>query len=104
MQSLRKITTIPGFAEPLNVTFTAEGSKAYIGNYGAHWIGVVDVRRHELLKKIQNKEVPGVAILDPDKYLWEGHGIYIAMFVPDARSLYTMDDDLRSVGVIESFK
>ncbi len=30
-----------------------DGSKAYVGNYGAHWVGVIDVRRHELLKKIQ---------------------------------------------------
>ena len=53
MVSLTKVKTIPGFAEPLNVTFSSDGSKAYIGNYGAHWVGVIDVRRHELLKKIQ---------------------------------------------------
>src|SRR5262245_64867219 len=71
MQSLTKIKTIPGFAEPLNVTFTPDGTKAYVGNYGAHWVGVIDVRRHELLKKIQIAEVPGIAKLDPDKYLGE---------------------------------
>src|SRR3989454_2805662 len=102
MQSLTKIKTIPGFAEPLNVTFTADGSKAYIGNYGAHWIGVVDVRRHELLKKIQIAEVPGIAKLDPDKYLGEVHGINIAMFGPDGRYLYAADGDLGFVGVIDS--
>ena len=59
MQSLSKIKTIPGFVEPLNVTFLPDGSKAYVGNYGAHWVGVIDVRRHELLKKIQIAEVPG---------------------------------------------
>ncbi len=74
MQSLSKIKTIPGFAEPLNVTFLPDGSKAYIGNYGAHWVGVVDVRRHELLKKIQVAEVPGVAKLDPEKYLGRDPG------------------------------
>ena len=78
MQSLSKIKTIPGFAEPLNITFTADGSKAYVGNYGAHWVGVVDVRRHELLKKIQIAERPGVAKLDPERYLGEIHGINIA--------------------------
>ena len=34
-------------------------SKAYIGNYGAHWVGVIDVTRHELLKRIQVGEVAG---------------------------------------------
>src|SRR5207247_2799982 len=97
MQSLTKIKTIPGFQEPLNVTFTADGSKAYIGNYGAHWVGVVDVRRHELLKKIQIAEVPGIAKLDPDKYLGEVQGINVAMFDAVGRYLYAADGDLGSV-------
>src|SRR5215217_5421455 len=88
MQSLTKIKTISGFAEPLNVTFLPDGSKAYIGNYGAHWIGVVDVRRHELLKKIQVAAVPGIAKLDPDKYLSEIHGINIAALSNDGKYLY----------------
>ena len=102
MQSLTKIKTIPGFVEPLNVSFTADGSKAYVGNYGSHWVGVVDVRRHELLKKIQIAEVPGVAKLDPEKYLGEVHGINIAMFGSDGRYLYAADGDLGVVGVIDS--
>ena len=60
------------------MTFLPDGSKAYIGNYGAHWVGVIDVRRHELLKKIQVAPVPGVAKLDPAKYLGEIKGINIA--------------------------
>src|SRR5437870_2303317 len=83
MQSLTKIKTIAGFAEPLNVTFTADGAKAYVGNYGAHWVGVVDVRRHELAKKIQVAAAPGVAKLDPSKYLGEIHGINIAALSND---------------------
>jgi YVTN family beta-propeller protein len=102
MQSLTKIKTIPGFVEPLNVTFTADGSKAYVGNYGAHWIGVIDVRRHELLKKIQIAEVPGVAKLDPDKYLGDIHGINIAAPSADGRYLYAADGDLGVVGVIDA--
>jgi YVTN family beta-propeller protein len=101
MVSLTKIKTIPGFAEPLNVTFLPDGSKAYIGNYGAHWVGVVDVRRHELIKKIQIAEVPGVAKLDPQKYLGEIKGINIAMPSPDGRYLYAADGDLGVVGVID---
>ena len=102
MQSLTKIKTIPGFVEPLNVTFTPDGSKAYVGNYGAHWVGVIDVRRHELLKKIQIAEVPGVARLDPDKYLSEIKGINIAAISNDGRYLYTADSDLGVVGVIDT--
>jgi len=101
MQSLSKIKTIPGLAEPLNVTFLPDGSKAYVGNYGAHWVGVIDVRRHELIKKIQIAEVPGVAKLDPDKYLGEIHGINIAAPSYDGRYLYAADGTLGVVGVID---
>jgi YVTN family beta-propeller protein len=101
MVSLTKIKTIPGFVEPLNVTFLPDGSKAYVGNYGAHWVGVVDVRRHELLKKIQIAEVPGVAKLDPAKYLGEIKGINIAMITNDGRYLYAADGDLGVVGKID---
>ncbi len=101
MVSLSKIKTIPGFVEPLNVTFLPDGSKAYVGNYGAHWVGVVDVRRHELLKKIQIANVPGVAKLDPDKYLGEIKGINIAALSNDGRYLYAADGDLGVVGVID---
>ncbi|MQA29915.1 MAG: hypothetical protein GEU82_08765 [Luteitalea sp.] len=102
MQSLTKIKTIPGFVEPLNVTFTPDGTKAYVGNYGAHWVGVIDVRRHELLKKIQVAEVPGVAKLDPAKYLGEIKGINIAAISNDGRYLYAADSDLNLVSVIDT--
>src|SRR4026207_1036088 len=101
MVSLTKIKTIPGFAEPLNVTFSADGSKAYVGNYGAHWVGVVDVRRHELMKKIQVAEMPGVAKLDPAKYLGEIKGINIAAPTNDGRYLYATDTDLGVVAKID---
>ena len=102
MQSLTKIKTIPGFVEPLNITFTPDGTKAYVGNYGAHWVGVIDVRRHELLKKIQVAEVPGVAKLDPAKYLGEIKGINIAAISNDGRFLYAADSDLNVVSVIDT--
>src|SRR5438876_4968672 len=101
MVSLSKIKTIPGFVEPLNTTFLPDGSKAYVGNYGAHWVGVIDVRRHELLKKIQIAEVPGVAKLDPAKYLGEIKGINIAQITNDGKLLYAADSDLGVVGVID---
>jgi len=102
MVSLTKVKTIPGLVEPLNVTFTPDGSKAYVGNYGAHWVGVIDVRRHELLKKIQIAEVPGMAKLDPEKYLSEIKGINIAAPSIDGRFLYAADGDLGVVGVIDT--
>jgi YVTN family beta-propeller protein len=101
MVSLTKIKTIPGLAEPLNVTFLPDGSKAYVGNYGAHWVGVIDVRRHELLKKIQVAAVPGVARLDPEKYLGEIKGINIAQISNDGKLLYAADTDLGVVGIID---
>lgn len=102
MQSLSKIKTIAGFVEPLNVTFLPDGTKAYVGNYGAHWVGVIDVRRHELLKKIPVGEIPGVAKLDPGRYLSEIKGINIAAPSNDGRYLYAADSDLGVVGVIDT--
>ena len=102
MQSLSRVKTIPGFVEPLNVTFLPDGSKAYVGNYGAHWVGVIDVRRHELLKKIQVAAVPGIARLDPAKYLGEIKGINMAVLSNDGRYLYTADTDLGVVSVIDT--
>jgi YVTN family beta-propeller protein len=102
MVSLTKVKTIPGLAEPLNVTFSSDGSKAYVGNYGSHWVGVIDVRRHELLKKIQIAEVPGIAKLDPQRYLGEIHGINIAAPGNDGRYLYAADGTLGVVGVIDT--
>src|SRR5215207_7392197 len=102
MVSLSKIKTIPGFVEPLNVTFLPDGSKAYVGNYGAHWVGVIDVRRHELLKKIPVGNIPGVAKLDPDKYLGENKGINIAALSNDGRYLYAADSDLNVVSVVDT--
>jgi YVTN family beta-propeller protein len=101
MVSLTKIMTIPGLVEPLNTTFLPDGSKAYVGNYGAHWVGVIDVRRHELLKKIQVAEVPGVAKLDPEKYLSEIKGINIPQITNDGRFLYAADTDLSVVAKID---
>src|SRR5580765_2109128 len=101
MVSLTKIKTIPGLVEPLNTTFTPDGSKAYVGNYGAHWVGVTDVRRHELSKKIQIAEVPGVAKLDPAKYLGEIKGINIPQITNDGKFLYAADTDLGVVGKID---
>lgn len=102
MVSMTVIKTITGLAEPLNITFTPDGSKAYIGNYGAHWVGVVDAKRHELLKKIQVAEVPGIARLDPDRYLGEINGISNATISADGRYLYCADGDLGVVGVIDT--
>src|SRR5262247_536985 len=102
MLSLTKIKSIPGLVEPLNTVFLPDGSKAYVGNYGAHWVGVIDVRRHELAKKIQVGAVPGVAKLDPNKYLSEIKGINIAAPSNDGRYLYAADGDLGVVGVIDT--
>ncbi len=102
MVSMSVIKTITGLAEPLNITFTPDGSKAYVGNYGAHWVGVIDVKRHELAKKIQVAEVPGIAKLDPDKYLGEINGISNASISNDGRYLYAADGDLGVVGVIDT--
>jgi YVTN family beta-propeller protein len=102
MQSMTTIRTIEGLAEPLNVTFTPDGTKAYIGNYGAHWVGVIDVTRHELLKKIQIDQLPGVSRLNPGRYLGEVKGISNATPSADGRYMYCADGDLGVVGVIDT--
>ncbi len=101
MLSLTKIKTISGLVEPLNTVFLPDGSKAYVGNYGAHWVGVIDVRRHELLKKIQVGDVPGVAKLDPEKYLGDIKGINIPQITNDGKYIYAADTDLGVVAKID---
>ncbi len=102
MTSMTEIKRIPGFAEPLNITFTADGTRAYVGNYGAHWVGVIDVTRHELLKKIHVGTVPGIAKLDPERYLGEIKGISNVSISNDGRYLYAPDGDLGIVSVIDA--
>ena len=102
MVSLTEIKRITGLAEPLNITFTPDGSKAYVGNYGAHWVGVIDVTRHELLKKIQVGAAPGIARLDPERYLSEIKGVSNASISNDGRYLYAADGDLGIVAVIDT--
>ncbi len=102
MVSLTEIKRIHGFAEPLNITFTADGTKAYVGNYGAHWVGVIDVTRHALFKKIQVGTVPGIAKLDPERYLGDIKGISNVSISNDGRTLYAADSDLGLVTVIDS--
>ncbi|NOX92109.1 MAG: hypothetical protein GXP18_06580 [Gammaproteobacteria bacterium] len=102
MATLVEIKRIHGFAEPLNITFTPDGSKAYVGNYGAHWVGVIDVTRHELLKKIHVGRTPGIAALDPGRYLEEIKGISNVSISNDGRYLYAADGDLGIVSVIDS--
>jgi len=102
MTSFTEVKRITGLAEPLNITFTPDGSKAYIGNYGAHWVGVIDARRHELLKKIQVGQVPGIAKLDPERYLGEIKGVSNASITNDGRYIYAADGDLGIVGVIDT--
>jgi YVTN family beta-propeller protein len=102
MVSLTEIKRIPGLVMPLNITFTPDGTKAYIGNYGAHWVGVIDVSRHELLKKIQIGTVPGVAKLDPGRYLSDIKGVSNASISNDGRYIYAADGDLGIVGVIDT--
>jgi YVTN family beta-propeller protein len=102
MVSMTEIKRITGLAEPLNITFTPDGSKAYIGNYGAHWVGVVDVNRHELLKRVEVGQVPGVAKLDPERYLGEIKGVSNASMSNDGRYIYAADGDLGVVGIIDT--
>jgi YVTN family beta-propeller protein len=102
MVSMTEIKRIPGLVEPLNITFTPDGSKAYVGNYGAHWVGVIDVTRHELAKKISVGQPPGVAKLDPDRYLGEIKGVSNASISNDGRYLYAADGDLNAVGIIDT--
>jgi YVTN family beta-propeller protein len=89
MVSMTEIKRIPGLAMPLNITFTPDGSKAYIGNYGAHWVGVIDVNRHELLKRVEVAPVPGVARLDPERYLADIKGVSNASISNDGRATST---------------
>lgn len=98
----RELKRLTGFAEPHNITFLPDGSKVYVANLGAHWIGVVDGRRHELLKKILIARPNVPTQLHPDRYLNEINGIVNVTLTLDGRYAYAADGDFDVVGVIDT--
>lgn len=98
----REIKRLTGFAEPHNITFLPDGSKAYVANVGAHWVGVIDGRRHELLKKILIAKPTAPTQLQPDRYLSKIDGIVNVTLTLDGRTAYAADGDFNVVGVIDT--
>lgn len=97
-----EIKRLTGFAEPHNITFLPDGSKAYVANFGAHWVGVIDGRRHELLKKILITKPTAPTKLQPSRYLSEINGIVNVTLTVDGRYAYAADGDFNVVGVIDT--
>lgn len=98
----KEIKRLTGFAEPHNITFLPDGSKAYVANVGAHWVGVMDGRRHELLKKILITRPTAPTKLQPDRYLSKINGIVNVTLTLDGRYAYAGDGDFNVVGVIDT--
>ncbi len=97
-----EVARIGGFAEPHGVTFTLDGKKAYIANFGAHEVGVVDTKTHQLVKRIAVGSAYKVAALNPERYLTEIKGIANVTLTPDGRYGYAADGDSGEVAVIDT--
>ena len=100
----KEIKRIEGFHEPHGVTFTSDGTKAYIANLGAHRVDVVDARKHEVIKQLSIGDVYQVASKDPARYLSDIKGIVNATITPDQKYVYAADGDSNLVAVIYTKK
>ena len=100
----KEIKRIPGFYEPHGITFTADGTKVYVGNLGAHRVDVIDARKHEVIKQLSIGDVYQVASKDPAKYLSDIKGIVNATITPDQKFVYAADGDSNLVAVIDAQK
>ena len=102
MQSLKKIKTIPGFAEPLNITFTPDGSKAYVGNYGAHWVGVIDVTAPRADQEDPDRRTSRASRSSIPPSTSARSRASTSPHPPTTALLYAADGDLGVVGVIDT--
>lgn len=100
----KEVKRITGFYEPHGVTFNADASKAYIANFGAHHVDVVDTSKHEIIKQLSIGDVYQVASKNPDRYLSEIKGIANVTLTPDGRFGYAADGDSNLVAVIDTEK
>jgi YVTN family beta-propeller protein len=102
MQSLSVIKTIEGLKEPLKSPSRLTAPKPMSAITALTSLGVIDVTRHEVIKKNPDRPDAGHHALEPTKYLNEIHGIFNATPSADGRYLYAADGDLGVVGVIDT--
>ncbi|MBI2915527.1 MAG: hypothetical protein HYY07_01555 [Elusimicrobia bacterium] len=100
--SNQEIKRITGFHEPHGVTFNQDASKAYIANFGAHRIDVVDTSKHAISKQISVGDAYQVAMKNPSRYLSEIKGIANVTLTPDGKLGYAADGDSNQVAVIDT--
>jgi YVTN family beta-propeller protein len=100
----KEIKRLSGFYEPHGITFTPDGSKVYVANFGAHRVDVIDARKHEVIKQISIGDVYQVASKNPERFLSEIKGIANVTLTPDGRYGYAADGDSNIVAVIDTQK
>lgn len=100
----KEIKRISGFYEPHGVTFNADASKAYIANFGAHRVDIIDTSKHEISKQLSIGDVYQVALKNPSRYLSEIKGIANVTLTSNGRYGYAADGDSNLVAVIDTEK
>lgn len=100
----KEIKRLSGFSEPHGVTFTPDGSKVYIGNFGAHRVDVIDAKKHEIIRQLSVGDVYQVASKNPARFLSEIKGIANVTLTPNGRFGYAADGDSNQVAVIDTQK
>lgn len=104
LETYQEVKRITGFHEPHGVTFTHDGTKAYIANFGAHRVDIIDTAKHEVIKSLSVGDVYQVASKNPGRYLSEIKGIANVTMTTNGRFGYAADGDSNVVAVIDTEK
>lgn len=111
IEEKKEIKRIAGFFEPHGFEFVrvAHGnkekevlSKVYVANIGAHEVGVIDVAKQELVKRINVGSAYVMAVVDMPKKLTEIAGVAHPTLTLDLRYVYAADGNSNQVAVIDT--
>ncbi len=111
IEEKREIKRIAGFFEPHGFEFVrvAHGnkekevqSKVYVANIGAHEVGVIDVAKQELVKRINVGSAYVMAVVDMPNKLTKIAGVVHPTLTLDLRYVYAADGDSNQVAVIDT--
>lgn len=102
IQNKKEIKMIAGFFEPHGPVCLPAGDKVYVANMGSHEVGVVDVKKLELIKRINVGSAYVMAMVDMPNKLSKIVGIANPTLTPDGRYAYAADGDSDQVAVIDT--
>ena len=102
LDRLQETQRISGFFEPHGATIDSSKGKVYIPNFGAHEVGVLDIKSQRLFTRVGVGGSFRYAALDPARYLAEVKGVANVTLTVDGRFGYLADGDSNSVAILDT--